>query len=210
MKLRLALIDDHQLFREGLRALLSTVSDFEVVGEASDAREAYKLVEDLQPDVAILDVTLPGTSGIAVTRELKRRAPDARVLILSMHTNDDYVLQALGAGAAGYALKDQASDSIFEAIRTIGRGLPYLSPRFPRSLLERATQGGGPLAVLSDREREIFDLVVRGFSTQAIAVELCIAKKTVETHRGKINKKLGAHSTADLLRLAARYGLLAS
>jgi DNA-binding NarL/FixJ family response regulator len=208
-RIKLLLIDDHILFREGLRALISTTRDLEVVGEASEARAAYKLAEELSPDVALLDLTLPGTGGVAVTRELRRRAPDTRVLILTMHTTQDYVVQSMAAGAIGYALKDQPAATLFDAIRQVARGVSYLSPRFPRALLD-GTGDGGPLGALSDREREIFDLVVRGFSTQAIAGELCIAKKTVETHRGNINKKLGAHSTADLLRLAARYGLLAT
>jgi DNA-binding NarL/FixJ family response regulator len=213
MTLRLALIDDHILFREGLRALLHTKPDLRVVAEASDATQAVQVLDETQPEVAIMDVALPGDNGVTLTRELRRRLPQMRVLILSMHEATDFVAQALGAGALGYALKDQRAEEIVDAIRSVARGQSYLSPRIPRSVVERAAaasaSGGGPLETLSPREREIFDLLIQGASTASVAATLGISAKTVETHRGHINKKLGVHSTAELIRLAARHRLIA-
>lgn len=212
MTLRLALVDDHILFREGLRALLATMPDLEVVAEASDAEEAVRVLDETHPEVIVMDVALPGANGVALTRELKQRLPSARVLILSMHEAADFVAQALGAGALGYALKDQPADDIVTAIRTVSRGQSYLSPRIPRSVVERARDsqgaGDGPIDSLSPREREIFELLIKGNSTASVAASLGISAKTVETHRGHINKKLSVHSTAELIRLAARHGLI--
>src|SRR5438105_1076524 len=136
--LRIALVDDHPLFREGLRAILMPVRGFEIVGEAGEARDAYALVEQLQPDVVVIDVALPGQNGIVATRELLRRDPRLRILILSMHLEEDYVAQALAAGALGYALKDQSSESVMEAIRVVARDQTYLSPRISRFVVEDA------------------------------------------------------------------------
>jgi two-component system response regulator NreC len=212
MRLRVALVDDHLLFREGLRALLSSQADIQVVGEAADARQAYNIVEAEHPDVVVLDLSLPGVDGIAATRELRRRAPGGKVLMLSMHTGEEFAAQALAAGASGYALKSQPSVNVVEAIRTVARGETYLSPEFSRTLLDEQLRGrmadGGPIAPLSEREREVFDLLVRGFSNQAAATELCISVKTVETHRSHIHRKLGVHSVAELMRFAALHGLI--
>ena len=213
MSLRLVLIDDHHLFREGIRAVLAGFPDITVVGEASDAREAYSVVDATKPDIVVLDLSLPGADGIAVTREITRRDRNCKVLILSMHLGHDYVLRALEAGAAGYASKDQPPEAVVEAIRAVARGETYLSPRIPRSILDEHMQRGqrpsvGPLDRLSPREREIFDLVVQGLSNQNVATELCISVKTVETHRANINRKLGVHSATELVRLAALHGLV--
>jgi DNA-binding NarL/FixJ family response regulator len=210
-----ALIDDHRLFREGLRAILSREGGLEVTGEAADARAAYQLVEEQRPDVAVVDIGLPGVSGIATTRELKRRGQNCKVLILSMHAGEDFVSQALSAGASGYALKDQAASEIVEAINAVGAGGSYLSPSISRFVvkdflrLRRGESGpSGPCDVLSVREREVFDLLVRGYSNEGIAGELCISVRTVETHRAHLMKKLNLHSLVDLLRFAARNGLI--
>jgi two-component system response regulator NreC len=210
------LVDDHQLFRQGLRTILAKEGDLTVVGEASDAREAYQLVVDAHPDVVVLDVSLPGVNGIAATRELVRREPHAHVLMLSMHSSEDYVAQALAAGATGYALKDQSAGEVVDAIRAVARGQAYLSPKISRFVVEdylRLRRGDtartGPLAALSVREQEIFDLLVRGFSNDGIAGQLCISVKTVETHRAHILHKLHLHSIAELVRFAARHNLVA-
>jgi len=210
MSIRIVIIDDHPLFRDGLRAVLQLDPTLAVAGDAADTRSGCAAVETIQPDVIVLDVGLPGSSGISAIDELHRLAPRARILMLTMHSAHEFVLQAFAAGAHGYALKDQPPTEVVEAIRTVAAGSRYLAPRLPRGLLE-ARQGplrGSVLDVLSPREREIFDLVARGFSSQGIASQLFISVKTVETHRAHINRKLGFHSTVDLIRFAARHQLL--
>lgn len=213
--LRLAIVDDHPVLRDGLRAALGTQPDFNVVAEAGDAEAAYTAVESAKPDVVLLDISLPGLSGISVARNLRRRAPEAKVLMFTVHGGEDFVLEALGAGAAGYVLKQDPADALIEAIRTVSRGEMYVSPRIPRSIVQthlRRRSGAdvrtSPLDELSQREREVFDLVVLGFTNEGVGQELGVSVKTVETHRTSINRKLGVHSTADLVRLAARRGLL--
>ena len=208
--IRIVVVDDHALFRGGLCALFATTRDLKVVGEAGDARQARQVIEAEKPAVVTLDVSLPGTSGIAALADLRRHAAQARFLVVSMHDGHDVVAEALGAGASGYALKHQRGDEIMEAVRRVAAGQTYLAPLLPEALLDplKRAERAHPLASLSAREREIFDLVVRGFSTDAIAKQLFISAKTVETHRAHINKKLGLHSAAELVRFAARYGLI--
>lgn len=214
--LKLVLIDDHRLFREGLRAVLSTQADLEIVGEAASAREAYGVIDETKPDVVITDVSLPGSDGFIATREILKRQPSCRVLVLTMHASEDYAAQALSAGANGYALKDQTTEEVIQAIRTVARNETYYAPRFSVPTLiehiqQRSRRGGEkrtPLDELTTREQEIFNLAVRGFSNEGIATELGISVKTVETHRARINRKLNVHSTGDLVRLAARHGLI--
>jgi len=196
MPLKLGLVDDHRLFREGLRALLATQPDFQLVGEASQAQDAYALVDQTQPDVLLLDVSLPLASGVSVAREVLRRQPHQRILALSMFADEEHVAQALEVGVLGYASKDLSANELFTAIRSVGRGQAYLGPGISRVVLEeymrmRRTGRGPetPLRGLTQREREIFDLAV-------------------ETHRGRIMRKLHVHSATDLVRLAARHGLL--
>lgn len=207
MSLRIALVDDHQLFRQGLAAIIGTQPDMSVVAEAGDARDVYSTLEEAPPDIAVVDLSLRGSSGIAVTREILRRCPSTRVLVLTMHTTEDFAVQAFAAGAAGYALKDQDASQVLEAIRVVASGQRYLAPSLSSHVLERQ-RPNGPLAQLSPREREVFDLIVQSRTNRDIATYLCISIKTVETHRSSINRKLGAHSTADLVRIAARHGLI--
>jgi DNA-binding NarL/FixJ family response regulator len=216
MAIRIVIVDDHRLFREGLRALLRMESDLQVLEEAGDAVEAVTLAEKLRPDVILMDLALPGASGISATREIMRRNPAMRVLLLSMMLDEEHVAQALEAGAVGYVAKEQAAQEVFQAIRVVAAGKRYLSPLIPPSVLEeymrqraRGEPGQTPLRSLTNREREIFDLAVRGHSNESIAQNLTISRRTVETHRGRILRKLGAHSAADLVRIAARHGLLA-
>jgi len=211
MPLRIVLVDDHHLFRAGVKAAIALhADDIEVVGEANDARSALTVVEATLPDVVVLDLSLPGSDGIAVTKDVLRGRSRVKVLILTMHKGPHFVRQALAAGASGYALKDQRPDSVIEAIRTVVRGEVYISPAISRAALDQEGKpdGDGVLSRLSAREREIFSLIVQGFRSQEIAKELCISIKTVETHRSHINQKLGVHSTGEIVRLAALRGLL--
>jgi DNA-binding NarL/FixJ family response regulator len=208
--LRLVLIDDHKVFREALRALLGTYGGLRVVGEADDARSGYAVVEQARPDVVVLDIMLPGVDGVTAAREILRRVPETKVLILSAYTYADRLREALAAGISGWAGKDQSSDELVSALRRVAGGGTYVAPRLEGLALPEPGlhDNPEPLSLLSPREREIFELIVRGFSNDGIAKELSISAKTVETHRAHINKKLEVHSTADLVRFAARRGLL--
>lgn len=211
------LVDDHHLFREGLRAVLADAEDITVCGEASTGREAFEMVDQLKPNVVTVDVTLPDGDGILATREILRRQPQTRVLMLTMHGNHYYVSQALSAGAKGYALKEQRPTEILEALRVVARGETYVAPQLPQELAIPAPAGSrkgngatNPLDTLSPRERDIFDLIVRGYTNTAMAETLQLSVKTIETHRAHINKKLRVHSTGELIRLAALHGLVAT
>jgi DNA-binding NarL/FixJ family response regulator len=211
------LVDDHDLFRAGLRALLQATSDVRVVGEARTAREAYAVVAETEPTLVVLDVSLGPTDGVAVARELVRRRPACRILMLTMHAVPDCVVRSLQAGALGYALKDEPPEATLRAVRTTASGARYLSPRLPVTEIEAlllgrrssaAPSAALPLDRLSQRERELFAMIVRGLANRQIATELCISVKTVETHRAHINRKLGVHSGVELVRLAALYGVV--
>lgn len=211
--IRLLLVDDHRLFCDGLRAILSSYPDLEVVGEASDYRSAIELIEKVEFDLIVLDITLPGSNGLALLRELKRRQVRQPALILTMHQHSDMVADAFAAGAVGYALKHQSEVELVEAVRSTARRVTYLAPQLSRELLPDANGGAAPpgvLSLLSSREREIFDLIVRGHSNADIAHQLFISVKTVETHRTRIMRKLDVHNVGELIRLAARHGFLAA
>ncbi|TMB27650.1 MAG: response regulator transcription factor [Deltaproteobacteria bacterium] len=214
MSVKLVLVDDHALFREGLRALISTQPDLRIVGEASAAPEAHPILEQTQPDVLLLDIVLPRVSGISVAREVLRRHPRQRILMLTMLTDDEHVAQALAAGVTGYSSKYVCAKELFSAIRMVARGETYLAPGISRDVptdylrkQDEKRLPDTPLLSLTAREREIFELVVNGLSTTKIAAQLSISARTVETHRGRIIRKLGVHSATDLVRLAARLGL---
>jgi len=208
--IRVILVDDHALYREGLRVTLERSGGVKVVAEAGDAREAALLVASTPFDIAIVDVALPGVSGISIAQEIRRLAPDSHVLMLSMMEDPVRIAEALRADAGGYALKSQPTSEILEAIHAVLGGLRYLAPRISRDRVDALLSGAdeGPLGPLSRREREVFDLLVRGFNNEAVAAQLFIAPRTVETHRQRIMTKLGVHSIVDLVRLAARHDLL--
>jgi DNA-binding NarL/FixJ family response regulator len=184
---RIALIDDHALYREGLRAVLLS-----------------------ERTMVVVDVRLPDQPGASLTRELRRLQPQCKVLALSMVETPYFVTEMLRAGAMGYAIKAQPTEEIVEAIRTVARGGRYLASLLPRAQIEALVNGGavGPLDMLSPREREVFDLLIRGWSSERVATALSIATRTAETHRQNIMSKLGVHSIVELIRIAARHGLL--
>jgi len=210
--MRLMLVEDHAVFRSALRELFATREpSFEMVAEAATAQDAWRLADQHHPDLTIMDLFLRGESGISATRELCRRHRGARVLILTAVDNPCFVREAFAAGARGYALKEQSAEEIFGAVRVVAGGARYLPPRFDPELMvegRQDAQSEGLFGQLSAREREIFDLVVAGHGNQRIAAELFISVKTVETHRARINRKLGVHSGVELVRFAALHGRL--
>jgi DNA-binding NarL/FixJ family response regulator len=208
--MRLFILDDHPIFRVGLRSLLAaTGEDWEVTGEAASAREAFPLIEATRPDVVMLDLVLPGMDGCSAARELRRRVPEARLLVLTLSESPHDVLEAFDAGVSGYALKSDSREALFEALRKVAHGERYIDPRVAQGWLAGE---GGPwdqiFSRLSNREREVFRLAADGLANDQIAVELCISRKTVETHRYRIQKKFGLRSPDDLVRFAAQHGMI--
>ena len=213
-----ALVDDHKLFREGLRALLQSHTGFSVVAEATNADEAYQAVRATDPDVVVLDMILPGLGGVTVARELLRENPMRKVMALSMVKDEEHVASALEAGVIGYASKEQSAEDVLAAIRAVAQRQTYLAPGISRAVVEDVRHESRPTRcarrilaahAATQREREVFDLTVGGVPTAGIARQLFISKRTVETHRARILRKLNAHSATDLVRLAAKLGLLA-
>lgn len=209
---RILVIDDHTLIRSGIRSLLES-ANIEVVGEAGDATDAARLVAELEPDVVLMDVGMPKLNGIEGVRQIIAAVPTARVLMLSMHADDQYVLESLRAGAAGYVLKDAAFSELIEAIQTVAAGKTYLAPELSELVTTdyirrgrgRAESTG--LDKLSARERQVLQLVATGYSSAEIAAELHISVRTVDTHRLHIMDKLGIRSIAELTKFAVRNGL---
>lgn len=215
MQTTAALVDDHPIFREGLKLLFELHGFPQVVGEASTAHDAYELVSATHPDVVVLDLVFPeGASGITVAQELLQRNPGQRILFLSMVKDEAQVAGALEAGALGYATKDQTAEDLFNAVRTVASGRTYLGTTLKLEKIEehrrllRSEPRLGQLASLTIRERQVFDLTVAGLTARDVGDKLSISARTVETHRARILRKLGAHSASDLVRLAARAGLL--
>jgi len=211
MPIRVLLADDHAVLREGLRMLLSGRPDLEVVGEATNGEEAVQQAEALQPDIVLLDLSMPALNGIEATRRIRTSLHESRVLVLTVHDSEEYVYQALKAGASGYVLKQAAATEIVTAIQTIYGGDYYLSPRISRAVIDTyLTQERRPTSqidLLSSREREVLALIAEGVPSREIADKLCISPKTVENHRTNIMKKLEVHNRVGLVRAAVRLGL---
>jgi len=207
------LADDHLIFREGLRALLSAEPDLRIVGEAGDGLEAVQLVERLQPDVLVLDLMMPGLNGDEVARQVSQHVHKTRIVVLSMHTSEAYVLKALRSGAVGYVLKGSSSTELVQAIREVAQGRRYLSPPLSERVIEAYIQKaqGGSLDLyetLTTREREVLQLAAQSCSHADIAGRLSISPRTVETHHTNVMRKLGLRTQTDLIRYALRQGIL--
>ena len=213
-RLRIVLGDDHTIVRQGVRKILEDRREWEVVGEAGDGRDAVRQVVDLGADVAVLDIGMPLLNGIEATRQIVRRAPAVRVLILSMHSDEAYITQALQAGAKGYLLKDSADVDLIRAVADVAAGRSFFSPAVARVMLDDYVRRLADKGIvdrfdsLSEREREIFQLVAEGHSNKGIAELLSISPTTVETHRAHILQKLDLHSTAEVVLYAVRRGVI--
>jgi DNA-binding NarL/FixJ family response regulator len=209
---RIVLGDDHPLVRRGLRDVLDGEPDMTVVAEAADGAEAVSLAVEHEADVAVLDVAMPRLTGIQAVERLRRERPETRALMLSIYDNDQYLLAAARAGAAGYVLKSVADEQVVEACRRVASGCGFVYPSgiaaHTRKLVERALHGAAPDEVLTPREREVLKLVAEGRTSAEIATELFISIKTVETHRTHISAKLGARDRVELTRYAIRTGLV--
>ena len=209
--LRLLLGDDHTLVRHGLRKILEERPNWQVVSEVGDGREAVREAVALKPDVAIIDVAMPLLNGIDATQQIVKRVPETRVLILSMHSDDPYVTRAFQAGATGYLLKDSAGKDLLKAVESVAAGRAFFSPGIERLMLDDYVRRAGVtdrFETLSEREREIFQLIAEGRSSKEVAAVLEISPATVETHRARILQKLDIHSVAELVLFAVRRGVV--
>jgi len=208
MRLRILLADDHQIVRQGLRALLER-EGFDVAAEASDGLEAVRLARDLQPDVAVLDIAMPLLNGLDAAREVLKGSPRTKAILLTMHAEDHYVLEALRAGVSGYVLKTKAAGDLVRAIREVAGGAIYLSPGVSRAVVQAyRAKSDLPPDPLTPRERQVLQLIAEGKRTKEIAALLGVSVKTAESHRTRLMEKLNIHETASLVRYALQRGLI--
>ncbi len=207
-KIRLLIVDDHAVLRAGLRTLLNLQSDLEVVGEAAEGPAALEQVQRLQPHVVLMDITLPGMEGLEVTAELKKRHPNVKVLILTMHEDRRYLYSALKAGASGYVVKRAADTELIGAIRAAYRGDVFIHPSMARMVAEDIVEQGATEQGLSDREREVLRLIAEGRTYKEMAELLAVSVKTIETYRERIKEKLRLNTRAELVRYALEKGFL--
>ncbi len=205
---RILIADDHPMFRQGLKTLLER-EGFEVVGEAADGHEAARLARQLNPSIAVLDLGMPSLNGIEAARDIYKRAPGTQVVLLTMYEDDAYVLEALRAGIRGYVLKAQATSDLIAAIREVLRGAVYLSPGISEAVINAyMSKAELPPDPLTDRERQVLQLVAEGNTTKQIASTLGVSVKTAESHRTRMMQKLAIHETASLVRYAIRRGFI--
>jgi two-component system response regulator NreC len=213
MSVTILLADDHQVVRQGLRALLEAEPDFQIIGEAGDGLETIRLVERLKPKVLILDLMMPGVNGLEVARQINQRFPDTYIVVLSMHSNEAYVLEALRNGAAGYVLKETGITDLVRAVREALAGRRYLSPPLSARAIDSYVQKAqaatlDPYETLTTREREVLQLAAQGLTNAEIANRLSISPRTAETHRTNLMRKLELNTQIDLIRFALKRGIL--
>jgi DNA-binding NarL/FixJ family response regulator len=213
-KKKIFIVEDHRMFRDGLKAMLSFSPEYEIIGEAEDGLEAIRLIRKLKPDLVLLDLSMPRMDGFAVMREIKRERPDVKILVLSIHESDQYVLQAFKSKADGYAIKDSSGDELLIAIRSVLDNKTYINPSIADSVLKphldgrRVLKSRSAFDTITIREKEVLKLLAEGYQNKEIADLLCISVKTVETHRANLMDKLGLHSIAALTLLAYEHGLI--
>ncbi len=212
--IKIVLAEDHTILREGLKALLSSDPQFEIIGEAADGRESVRCVEKLDPNLILMDLSMPRMSGMEAIREIKKRCPDIRIIALTVHKTDEYLHTSLQAGADGYVLKDATHEELVLAIKKVMKGQSYLSPGVSGKVIEGYLEGketvlsDSPWETLSPREREVLKLIAEGYKNKEIADDLCISLKTVEKHRANLMKKLDLHNAAALTVYAMQKGLV--
>jgi len=215
-KIRIFLAEDHTIVRKGIRTLLESEENIEVVGEAADGREVLKKIEGLNPDVVLMDISMPQLNGLEATRQLKKAMPDVKVLVLTVHLNEEYIYHAIRAGASGYLFKHVDVTELITAVNAVYRGESYLSPSVSRKVIDEyirkaeENMGEDSLDYLTSREREVLQLIAEGHTNKEIGDLLSISVKTVEAHRANLMGKLDLHSTAELTRYAIRKGVIAS
>lgn len=214
MLIRVLLADDHSVVRQGLRAWLERSGYVQVVGEAADGREAVAMVEKLDPDVVLMDIAMPMLNGIDATAQIMRRKPDTKVIILSMHADESYILRALGAGAKGYLLKESTEADVLPAVRSVRDGKPYFTPSIARVLLEdymrmlKQNELQDSYDLLTEREREVLQLLAQGKSNKEAAQILDLSPHTIDSHRTNMMQKLNLHNTAEIVLYAVRKGII--
>src|SRR5882724_1001682 len=207
MPIHILLADDHVIFRQGLRALIER-AEMRVIGEASDGQEALRIARERHPDVAVLDIAMPHLNGLETARRLREAVPQTKIVLLTVHNEDPYVLEALQAGVVGYVLKTQAAVDLVQAIRAVLQGAMYVSPQVTRAVVQAyLTKTDLPPDPMTSREREILQRIAEGQTTKEIAWHLGLSVKTVESHRIRLMRKLHIHETATLVRYAIRRGL---
>jgi two-component system response regulator NreC len=213
-KVRIVIAEDHTILREGLRSLLSSSANFEIVGEAADGREAIRHVEKLKPDLILTDLSMPRMNGMEAIKEIKRKSPATKVLVLTVHRAEEYILATFRAGADGYVLKDSTHSELMMAVKKVLSGTHYISPEISEKVIEGYLEGKKSLKsrtsweTLTQREREILKLIAEGYRNKAIAEDLCISVKTVEKHRANLMEKLDLHSIQALTAFAIDKGLV--
>ena len=210
-KIKILLVDDHAIMRDGIKALLSIYDDIEVVGEASEGREAIEMARELNPDVVVMDISMPGMDGLEVTRRLTKRNPGMKVIILTQHDNREYILSAIKVGAAGYIPKKALGSDLISAIRAVHSGDSFLYPSAAKTLIDdyrKQAEQPDIYESLTEREREILKLIAEGLTSREIANTLYISQKTVQGHRTKIMEKLDLHNRTELIKYAMRKGLV--
>lgn len=213
-RIKVLLAEDHTIVRKGIRSLLDDQPNIEVIGEAEDGREAIEKVEQLAPDIILMDNTMPILNGLEATRQIKKRFPEIKILILTMHTNEEYILQFLRVGASGYLVKQTAPTELVSAIEAVYRGDSFLSPSISRTIIDEylrhaeATGKWDSYDSLTDREREVLQLLAEGYSTKEIADHLHISAKTVGVHKINLMHKLNLHSQSELTKYAIRKGII--
>ena len=210
---KIVIAEDHTILRQGLRALLSSNPDFEVVGEAEDGRAAVRTIETLSPDLLLMDLSMPRMTGMEAITEIKKRSPATKIVVLTVHKGEEYVLSALKAGADGYVLKDAGHDELVTALKNVLAGKRYLSPDISEKVIGGYLEGrralkARPWDTLTQREREILKLIAEGYKNKEIAEHLFISLKTVEKHRSNLMRKLDRHNTAALTAFAMEKGII--